>query len=76
MRDENNVQKVVEYLKNRRANAEIQHFKHKVVSATIDSEVSGFPLNRIVKILIVIADKKPYAVMVGGNKKTRLWKTT
>ena len=58
MRNENNVQKVVEYLKNRRANAEIPHFKHKVVSATMVSEVSGFPLNRIVKTLIVIADKK------------------
>ena len=70
MRNENNVQKVVEYLKNRRANAEIPHFKHKVVSATMVSEVSGFPLNSIVKTLIVIADKKPYAVMVGGDKKS------
>jgi len=59
MRNENNVQKVVEYLKNRRANAEIPHFKHKVVSAAMASEVSGFPLNRIVKTLIVTADKKP-----------------
>ena len=59
MRDENNVKKVVECLKNRRVNAEILYFKHKVVSATMASEVPGFPLNRIVKTLIVTADKKP-----------------
>lgn len=69
MNSKNNVQKVAEYLKNKGVNAEILHFKHKVVSAVMASEVSGFPLNKIVKTLIVIADKKPYAIMIGGNRR-------
>lgn len=63
-----NVNTVEEFIKYRNVKAEILRFKGKVVSADMASKVSGFPKDKIVKTLIVIADGKPYAILLSGDK--------
>lgn len=63
-----NVNTIVEFIKSKNINAEILRFKGKVISADMASKVSGFPKDKIIKTLIVIADGKPYAIMLSGDK--------
>ncbi len=63
-----NVNTIEEFIKSENINAEILRFKGKVISVDMASKVSGFPKDKIIKTLIVIADGKPYAILLSGDK--------
>jgi len=63
------VDKVKEFISKCRVKAEILEFKDTVESVNSASKASGFPEDKILKTMIVIADKKPYAIVLPGDKK-------
>lgn len=66
---ESGVGKVEEFIKSRSLKAKILRFEKTVESVKSASEASGYPEANILKTLLVIADGKPYAVILPGDKR-------
>ncbi len=69
MAHKRSIETVLKYIKRKKINAEIIYLKDKAISAEDASRLSGYPLKSIIKTIIVIADGKPYAVLVTGDKR-------
>ena len=69
MTHKDRIERVLKYIKRKKIKAEIIYLKDKAVSAEDASRLSGFPVKSIIKTIIVIADGKPYAVLVTGDKR-------
>ena len=68
------VVKVKEFIKIHKLRAEILEFRESVESVSKASKASGMPPDTIIKTLIVLADDKPYAVLLLGNYRLSLKK--
>ncbi len=66
------VVKVTEFIKKFHVKAEILEFKNTVETVSLASKASGFPKHKILKTLIIFADKKPCIAIVRGDKKLDL----
>ena len=53
---------------------EILEFKNKVLTSEEASKESGYPIEKIVKSILIFADNEPILVLVQGNKKINLEK--
>lgn len=69
MAHKDRIESVLKYIKRKKIKAEIIYLKDKAISAEDASRLSGFPVKSIIKTIIVIADGKPYAVLVTGDKR-------
>ncbi len=63
------VDKVKEFISKHGVKAEILEFKDTVESVNSASKASGVPGDKILKTMIVIADRKPYVIVLPGDKK-------
>mgnify|MGYP000220983532 FL=1 len=68
------VMKVKEFIKMRKLRAEVLEFRESVESVSKASKASGMPPDTIIKTLIVLADDRPYAVLLLGNYRLSLKK--
>ena len=63
------VDRVRNFIKKYGIKAEILEFKESVESVSKASKVSGFPSSKILKTIVIIADEKPYIVILPGDRK-------
>lgn len=68
------VVRVAEFIKLHKLEAKILEFSETVESVMKASKASGMPPHNIVKTLILIADGKPYAVLISGDRRLDLKK--
>mgnify|MGYP000725223350 CR=1 FL=1 len=63
------VERVREFIRRYAVNAEVLEFSDTVESVFTASRASGYPPGKILKTLVVIAEKRPYITILPGDKK-------
>ena len=61
--------RVRDFIEKHGVRAEILEFSGTVESVSAASNASGFPPSKILKTLVVIAEKRPYIVILPGDRK-------
>lgn len=63
------LRKIIKFIEDHDVQAEILTFKKGVDTVASASKTSGVNPDKILKTLIIMVDKKPYAMILSGNRK-------
>lgn len=63
------VDRVRNFIEKYRVKAEVLEFKETVETVSKASRASGFSFDKILKTMVIIAEEKPYIVILPGDKK-------
>ena len=63
------IDRVKNFIKKYGVRAEVLEFSGTVENVSAASKASGFPPSKILKTLVVIAEGKPYVVILSGDRK-------